>query len=344
MKKDKILWGGLLIVLFILIILASTLGVANINFYDALKIILSKIPLLNYLVDTNHLSITHQKIVLNIRLPRILLAALVGISLASAGVIFQAIFKNPMAEPYILGVSSGAAFGATIIMILGLDMYYMGFSIVSIGAFIGAIITTSLVYKIAKINNKTPVITLLLAGIAISFFLSSLINLLMTLNQDQLEKIVFWTMGSLTSASWDKLTVSFWVILISIIIFIVFSRDLNVILMGEETAHNLGVDVELLKKILLVVASIMTASVVAMTGIIGFVGLIVPHAVRLFIGPDHKRLLPTTIIVGAIFMIVADTISRLALAPLEIPIGVVTALIGAPYFIFLLVKNKRILS
>jgi iron complex transport system permease protein len=332
------------LVLLVVIIFASTIGVADIKFIDSLKIISSKIPFIKNLVDVSNIKETSKIILLNIRLPRIILAVIIGIALSTSGVVFQAIFKNPMADPYILGISAGAAFGATVVIILGISFSFIGLSAISLGAFIGAISTTAIVYNIARINSKVPVITLLLSGIAISFFLSALINLIMTFNHDQVEKIVFWTMGSVSAASWNSVMVSIVPVSIGVIIFLIFSKDLNVILMGEETAQNLGVNVELLKKILLVVASIVSASVVAVSGIIGFVGLIVPHAVRIVVGPDHRKLFPFTIITGALFMIIADTISRVALEPTELPIGVITSLIGAPYFIFLLIRNKKVIS
>src|SRR6056297_554249 len=339
-KNNRKIIGLYTVVLFVIIILASTIGVADITFSDALRIISSKIPFIKTFVNIENIKASSLLIVLNIRLPRIILAGIVGVALASSGVVFQAIFKNPMADPYILGISSGAAFGATLVIIFGISFSFLGLSMISIGAFLGAMITTFLVYNIAKLNNRTPVITLLLSGIAISFFLSAFINLLMTMNNDQVEKIVFWTMGSGSSASWKSVAISIVPVTLGVSIFVFFSKELNVILMGEETAQNLGIDVEIIRKLLLGVASIVSAAVVAVSGIIGFVGLIVPHAMRMIVGPDHKRLFPYTIISGAVFMIVADTISRIALNPTEIPIGVITSLIGAPYFIFLLVKNK----
>jgi iron complex transport system permease protein len=343
-KNNRKIIGLYTVVLFVIIIFASTIGVADIRFNDALRIISSKIPFIKQFINIDNMKASSILIVLNIRLPRIILAGIVGVALASSGVVFQAIFKNPMADPYILGISSGAAFGATLVIIFGISFSFLGLSMISIGAFLGAMGTTFLVYNIAKLNNRTPVITLLLSGIAISFFLSALINLLMTMNNDQVEKIVFWTMGSVSAASWKSVAISIIPVTIGVSIFVFFSKELNVILMGEETAQNLGIDVETIRKLLLGIASIVSAAVVAVSGIIGFVGLIVPHAMRMLVGPDHKRLFPYTIISGAVFMIVADTISRIALNPTEIPIGVITSLIGAPYFIFLLVKNKKILS
>jgi len=332
------------IVLLVVIIFVSTIGVADIKFMDSLKIISSKIPIIKNFSDTTSIKETSKIILLNIRLPRIILSVLIGIALSTSGVVFQAVFKNPMADPYILGISAGAAFGATAVIILGISFSFFGLSAISIGAFIGAIITTSLVYIIASMNSRAPVVTLLLSGIAISFFLSAIINLLMTFNHNQVEKIVFWTMGSVSAASWLSVKITILPVLIGVTIFMIYSKELNVILMGEETAQNLGINVEMLKKILLLTASIVSASVVAVSGIIGFVGLIVPHAVRIVVGPDHRKLFPFTIITGALFMIIADTISRVALNPSELPIGVITSLIGAPYFIFLLIRNKKVIG
>ncbi len=332
------------VVLLIVIIFASTIGVADIKFMDSLKIISSKIPIIKNFSDTTSIKETSKTILLNIRLPRIILSVLIGIALSTSGVVFQAVFKNPMADPYILGISAGAAFGATVVIILGISFSFFGLTAISIGAFIGAIITTALVYTIASMNSRAPVVTLLLSGIAISFFLSAIINLLMTFNHDQVEKIVFWTMGSVSAASWLSVKITILPVLIGVTIFMIYSKELNVVLMGEETAQNLGINVERLKKILLLTASIVSASVVAVSGIIGFVGLIVPHAVRIIVGPDHRKLFPFTIITGALFMIIADTISRVALNPSELPIGVITSLIGAPYFIFLLIRNKKVIG
>jgi len=332
------------VVLLIVIIFASTIGVADIKFMDSLKIISSKIPIIKNFSDATSIKETSKTILLNIRLPRIILSVLIGIALSTSGVVFQAVFKNPMADPYILGISAGAAFGATVVIILGISFSFFGLTAISIGAFIGAIITTALVYTIASMNSRAPVVTLLLSGIAISFFLSAIINLLMTFNHDQVEKIVFWTMGSVSAASWLSVKITILPVLIGVTIFMIYSKELNVVLMGEETAQNLGINVERLKKILLLTASIVSASVVAVSGIIGFVGLIVPHAVRIIVGPDHRKLFPFTIITGALFMIIADTISRVALNPSELPIGVITSLIGAPYFIFLLIRNKKVIG
>lgn len=340
-NHSKILFLVLMILLCFGIIFVSTLGVAKIPFKESIKIILTNIPLIKSQISLEGISESHIVIIQKIRLPRIILSAIIGMALAGSGVIFQGIFKNPMAEPYVLGVSSGAAFGATLAIVLGLESTMLGMGAISIMAFIGAVTTTFIVYNIARIGNKTPVVTLLLAGIALSFLLSSLISLLMTFNREQVEKIVFWTMGSVSSASWSHVMISAPIILLGSIIFTIFSRDLNIMLLGEDSAKNLGVEVEKLKKILLVIASIVAASAVSVSGIIGFVGLVIPHIVRLIVGPDHRVLIPFTLISGAIFMIIADTLARTIMPPIEIPVGVITSLFGAPFFIYLLCKNKK---
>lgn len=337
----KILFFILLVILILLIVFVSTLGVAKIPFKESTKIILSSVPFIKNRISLEGISESHIVIINKIRFPRIILSALIGTALAGCGAIFQGIFKNPMAEPYVLGISSGAAFGATLAIVFGFEAATFGMGAISIMAFLGAIITTFIVYNISRIGNKTPVMTLLLAGIAMSFFLSALISLLMTFNRQEVEKIVFWTMGSISSASWKHVIISAPIILVGSILFTLFSRDLNVMLLGEDSAKNLGVEVEKLKKGLLLIASIVAASAVSVSGIIGFVGLVIPHIVRLLVGPDHRVLIPFTLISGSIFMIVADTLARTIMPPTEIPVGVITSLFGAPFFIYLLYKNKK---
>ncbi|SKC38270.1 FecCD family ABC transporter permease [Maledivibacter halophilus] len=344
MKKRnyfRLLFIVMLIILCFFIIFVSTLGVARIPLKESMKIILNNIPFIKNKISLEGISSSHVVIINKIRFPRIILSALIGMALAGSGVIFQGIFKNPMAEPYVLGISSGAAFGATLAIVLGIQSTILGMGAISIMAFLGAVTTTFIVYNVARIGNKTPVVTLLLAGIALSFLLSSLISLFMTFNREQVEKIVFWTMGSVSSASWKHVIISSPIILLGSIVFIIFSRDLNVMLLGEDSAKNLGVEVEKLKKILLIIASIVTASAVAVSGIIGFVGLVIPHIVRLIVGPDHRVLIPFTLISGALFMIITDTLARVLIPPVEIPVGVITSLFGAPFFIYLLCKNKK---
>ncbi|QEK13352.1 iron chelate uptake ABC transporter family permease subunit [Crassaminicella thermophila] len=343
-QKRRYYWKFFIVIfalLCICIFFVSTLGVAKISFAEAYRILLRNVPLIGRYISIDDIKESKKLIILNIRFPRILLSALVGMALAGAGAVFQGIFKNPMADPYVLGVSSGAAFGATIAIIFGLEEIFIGFRAITVMAFVGAILATLTVYNLSKIGSKTPIVTLLLAGIALSFLLSSLISLLMTFHREQVERIVFWTMGSFSAASWKHVRIAAPIILIGCIFFTMFGRDLNVMLMGEETAKSLGIEVERIKKVLLVAASIVAASAVSVSGIIGFVGLVIPHIGRLIIGPDHRVLIPFTLISGAIFMVVADTLARILIPPAEIPVGVITSLVGAPFFIYLLYKNKK---
>lgn len=320
--------------------LACTIGPEKIPLSHSIKIILSKIPIIKNFIDLSDVKDSHQIILLVVRIPRVIGASLVGMALAGAGVVFQGVLRNPLAEPYILGVSSGAAFGATFVIVTGISFSIIGLSAISIGAFIGALVTMYVVYNISRMGIKSSVTTLLLSGIAVSFLLSSMVSLMISLNRDKLEQIVFWTMGSLNAVKMAQVQVIVLPILFCLLVFIFFSRDLNVMLLGEESATSMGIDVNFIRKVLLATASMATAFSVSISGIIGFVGLIIPHAMRIVIGPNHKYLTPASILSGGIFLILSDTIARTIIAPNQLPLGVVTAVIGAPYFIFLLYKSN----
>lgn len=341
-RSKKITLLVLLIALGFAIIFACSVGPVRIPFTDTMRLLLSKIPLVKKWVNIDDISESYQRILFVVRVPRVLGATLVGMSLAGAGVVFQGVLRNPLAEPYILGVSSGAAFGATVTIVFGLSFTVLGITAISIGAFIGAIVTMYVVYNIARVGMKSSVTTLLLSGIAVSFLLSSMVSLMIALNRDQIERIVFWTMGSLSSMKMSQLEVIYIPIILCLAVFLFFSRDLNVMLLGEDSATSMGIDVVLLRKVLLVTASVATAFSVSVSGIIGFVGLIVPHAMRLIVGPNHKYLTPASILTGAIFLILSDTIARTIIAPGQLPLGVITSIIGAPYFIFLLYRSNRV--
>ncbi|MBU5485627.1 iron chelate uptake ABC transporter family permease subunit [Clostridium sp. MSJ-11] len=340
-KHYKFLLIILVVILLVITVMSSTLGVANINFYQSMKILSSKIPLFGKYINLEGISSTHKLIILNLRLPRIILAALIGAGLSLVGCVFQAIFKNPMADPYILGISSGSALGASIAITLGLNITFLGLNGVTSFAFTGAMLTTLLVYSIAKTGTKLPTNTLLLAGVSVSFLLSSIISLIMIFNREQVEQIIFWTMGSLNSANWKAVLSLLPFILIGGFLIFIFSKDLNVMLTGDDTASSLGVEVDKVKKILLVISSVIIAACVSVSGIIGFVGLIIPHMIRIIVGPDHRVLLPFTALGGGIFMIISDTLARTLAPPAEIPVGAITSIFGAPYFIYLLIKNKK---
>ena len=332
-KKSKPLLAILILLLFCIMILSSTLGAADISFVEALRIMTG--------FSSKYTNETHKVIILKIRMPRIFLAALVGIGLSIVGGTFQGLFKNQLADPYVLGISSGAGLGATLAIIFSFEGAVLGFAFNSLCAFIGAILTALLVFTVAKVGNKLSVANMLLAGLAVSFFMSSIISILMIINRNQIEKIMFWLMGSVSTANWNQVIMASIVILSSMLIILFFSRELNIMSLGEENALTLGVEAEKVKFILLIVCALVVASCVAISGIIGFVGLIVPNMVRILTGPDYKKLLPFSAVFGGMFLVLCDTISRILMPPMELPIGAITALFGSPFFLYLIVKSKR---
>ncbi len=278
-------------------------------------------------------------IIYDIRLPRIFLCIIVGAGLAVAGAIFQGLLRNPLADPFIIGTSSGAGLGAVIAIFLGVSLSNLG---IPLFAFLFALLSIILVYNIAGTQGKTSIQTLLLAGIIVSSFLSALMMLIMSLNRKEISNILFWIMGNLTENNTGLIKVCGIFVLLSIFIVMLFARDLNIMSLGEETAGQLGIETEKTKKFLFVLASLIVGAVVSVSGMIGFVGLIVPHITRMIVGPDHRILIPSSALAGAILLIIADTIARTIASPVEIPVGIVTALFGAPFFIYLLRKSKRV--
>ena len=281
---------------------------------------------------------TEQTIILSIRFPRALLAGLVGAGLSVSGTVFQALLRNPLADPYILGVSSGAAVGAIIAMITGLGAFSFG---IPLASSLGALLTIITVFYFGKQEGKIHPNTLLLAGVIISSFLSALIMFFISISQrEELRSIIFWLMGDFSSSNYETLWITFPYLSIGFFLIYLHSRQLNLILLGEENAVQLGVNVERLKWVSYFLASLVTAASVSVCGLIGFVGLIVPHSVRLLFGPDHRLLLPCSALLGASFLIASDTIARTLLGPVELPVGVVTAAFGGPFFIYLLRTRK----
>jgi len=324
-----------------MVIVASSIGSAKIGLKDTSLILASFIPGINHFIDTARLDLREIVIISQIRIPRIFLSIFVGIALASAGVIFQGLFRNPMADPFVIGVSAGAALGATIGLVFVKDIGLLNISTTTVFALFGALATTFLVYGISRIKGKVSVITLLLSGIALSAMLSAMTYLIMIFKTHDMAKIVFWIMGGFTSASWSNFIILAPVVTTLVIISGFFMRDLNIISLGDERAAQLGVQVDRVKKILLVLASLIAAAAVSMSGIIGFVGLITPHILRLLVGSDHKILYPTSAIAGGIVLLMSDTLARTVLMPREIPVGIITSIVGVPFFLYLLVKSKR---
>ncbi|MFB6243125.1 MAG: vitamin B12 ABC transporter permease BtuC [Halobaculum sp.] len=275
---------------------------------------------------------TKTVIVRTIRLPRILLAALVGTALAAAGTVMQGFFRNPMADPSIVGVSSGAAVGAVAAIVLPFALPF-GLGLQG-AAFLGGLIAGFTVYLIATRDGRTPTATLLLVGVAVQTLLSAAVSFLLLFSGRSMRRVVFWLMGHFQNAAWEEVIVVGAVVPPLVVGLSAYARDLNVLLLGEVDASALGVDVERSKRALLAVSAVLTGAAVAVSGVIGFVGLIVPHGVRLLVGPDHRVLLPTSALAGGSFLVVADTVARAG--TVELPVGIVTAAAGAPFFLYLL--------
>lgn len=268
-------------------------------------------------------------VVLEVRLPRILTAALVGGGLAMSGAIYQGILLNPLADPYTLGISSGAAFGAALALLAGLTL--PGVYPVPVFAFIGAVATLFLVLNLSTFNGQMSANTLILSGVIVGAILSAGISFIKYLADEQVAVIIFWLMGSFASRSWNDVTLVGLALLLGFLISIYYGRDLNIMSLGNRSADALGVETARTRKVLLITASLVTAICVSVSGIIGFIGLIVPHLVRFIVGPDNRKLIPVAIFTGATLLLMADTITR-AVLPAEVPIGVLTALIGGPFF------------
>jgi len=282
-------------------------------------------------------------IIFQIRFPRVVLGGMVGMTLAIAGAVYQALFRNPLAEPYLIGVSSGASFGATLAIVLIWQFGWGGWNGVSLAAFIGALLATAAIYSLARVGGRTPITTLILAGVAMSAMLSAVTVFLMFTVRDafQVMHVLGWLMGSLALADWERVRVIMPYVLGGLVVIGWHAHTLNVLQLDEEQAQSLGVAVERTKGLLIVAVSLSTAAAVSVSGVVGFVGLIVPHIVRIIWGPDHRFLLPMSGLIGAAGLVLADGVARTIFAPQELPLGVVTAMVGAPFFLYLLRRQKR---
>jgi iron complex transport system permease protein len=289
-------------------------------------------------------------IIEQIRLPRLCLGILVGGGLAISGTVMQALFRNPMADPGLLGVSSGAALGAVTCIVIGLKFapelfFNYGSAILPVMAFIGGLITLFIVFGLSSASNRLDIPTMLLAGVAVNSIAGALIGLLSYIADDaQLRDLIFWSLGSLEITDWSKLRVAIILVLPAVLYMLSYARALNANLLGESEARHLGVDTQRMKVILIILVSIVIGVSVALSGIIGFIGLLVPHLLRLVVGPDHRILLPASAIFGGILLVLADIIARTAVSPAEMPIGIITAILGGPFFLMLLVRQRRKLA
>ncbi|MBP1989747.1 FecCD family ABC transporter permease [Paenibacillus eucommiae] len=323
--------------------MALSIGQVAVPFMDSLRIIVYQTIGLS-LGDMNELSSgSVVDIIWHIRFPRVLLAMIVGIGLALCGTVMQASVQNPLADPYLLGISSGASLGATFSIMLGFGAVGIMASLgVAFWAFIGALGAAALVLVLANLGGKMSSVKLVLAGTIINALCSAFSNLIVYLakNAEGIRSVTFWSMGSLASAKWDKLPLIAIMIGLAALFFICQARVLNTMLMGDETAVTLGINLNFYRRLYMIISSVLTGVIVATCGIIGFVGLIVPHIVRGMVGPDHKRLLPVVILTSAIFMIWTDVLARTIIPNGELPIGIVTALLGAPMFMYMLMKKS----
>jgi iron complex transport system permease protein len=331
---------GLSIALIVVVMLATSVGSVHIPLLTTFRILLAKLPLLDIAQSWQSAMGT---IVLEIRLPRVILAGLVGAALATAGATYQGLFRNPLADPYLIGVAQGASLGAVIGFLLPVTWHSFGFSLIPLLAFIGALVATAVVYALARVGRTVPVTTLILAGVALGALLGSIVSYLIISSGEKMHGIIFWLMGSFSLSQWSEIGIVLPYVAVGTAVIIIFARMLNVMQLDEEQAQQLGVNVERLKLILLAAATLITAASVSFVGTIGFVGIIIPHTVRLIWGADHRFLLPLSVLTGAIFLILADLVARIVLAPTEIPIGVITAICGAPFFLYLLRRRKKVI-
>ncbi len=333
-----VLLGGSLVAS---LLLASAFGAVAIPLADILKMALNKAAVFDF---PSTWRVVEETIIFQVRLPRVVGGALVGAALATAGVLFQGLLRNPMADPYIIGTSAGAALGATVAMMLPVNLAFLGFGLVPIVAFCSALGTVILVYNLARVGGKTPIISMLLAGFVVSALLFAIMAFLMSMSERMnlnLHSIYSFLFGHISVTGWGQIAVIAPLVIGGIIGARFFAFHLNAFSLGEEGAAYLGIEVERDKILVLGLGSLLTAAAVSISGLVGFVGLVVPHAVRLSLGPDHRLLLPASALAGGAFVVVADLLARILLAPVEIPVGVVTAIIGAPFFIYLLRHTRR---
>ena len=323
--------GILLILLAAAVALGASVGAVMVSPAEVAKVIGNHILQTSFAVPE-----TVDRIVWQIHIPRMLLGALVGMCLAMAGAALQGLLLNPLADPYIIGVSSGAALGAGIAVLLGLSGLLMGFG-VPLFAFLSALLAAAAVYALARRGATVSMLSFILAGVVVGSFMWAVLTFVISIAGQDLEKIVFWTMGSLAGPDpWSRVLVVAPFALVGFLVLYAFSRDLNIFALGEESARYLGLEVESLKRIIIGTTALITAAAVSVSGTIGFIGLMVPHICRRLVGPDHRILIPCSALLGATFTIAADAAARTVMAPGEVPIGVITALLGAPFFLYLL--------
>ena len=339
-QRVKLTYASLFTLLPICLILGTSLGAFKIEFKQCANILLNLFGADNY----SEFTIPQYNVLLNIRLPRVFLSMMIGASLAVSGAGLQGLFRNPLADPGLIGISAGAMLAASIAIISGLQFTngFLGYYSISVATFIGAITTTIIVFRLSKAQNSTNIATMLLAGIAINALAGAVTGFIIYLsNDDQLRDITFWSLGSLGGADWEKVIALIPLIILPIIMIARLAKKLDVYALGESEAMCLGVNVNSLKRKLVVWVTITVGACVAIAGMIGFIGLLIPHITRLLVGPKHRNLIWISAILGALVLSISDLLCRLIVAPSELPIGILTAILGTPIFLGLLIQQKR---
>ena len=326
-----------LAVVVVVVVVAAGVGSVSIPPLTVVKVLASRLPFVDIAQTWPE---TWDTILWQLRLPRIALAGIVGAALALSGATYQGLFRNPLADPFLIGVASGAGLGATIVLVTGVPYTFGGVSLLPVAAFVGALAAVTAAYVLARNSEGLPLTSLILAGVAIAYLASALGVLLMIRSDTNLRPVLSWLLGGFITAQWKHSLMMVPYLIPSVLIVFSYGRILNVLQLDEEHAQQLGVNVERTKLLLIVAASLATAAAVSFSGLIGFVGLIAPHTVRLLWGVDYRALLPMAAIVGAAFLILADLVARTVASPAELPVGVVTAFCGAPFFLYLLRRRQ----
>ena len=326
-----------LVAVLVVSVIAAGIGSVSIPPLTVIKMLVARLPLVDFESSWPE---AWDTIVWQLRLPRILLAGLVGGALAISGAAFQGLFRNPLATPSLIGVSSGAGLGATVVLVTGVPLFFHGFSLLPIAAFAGGLTAVTAAYLIARQSEGLPLTSLILAGVAIAYLANAVASLLQIRSDPDLRPVLTWLLGGFISAQWKHSLYLVPYLVPSVVVVLAYSRILNVLQLDEEHAQQLGVNVERTKLVLMVAATLATAAAVSFSGLIIFVGLVAPHVVRLIWGDDHRFLLPMAALVGAAFLILADLVARTIVSPSELPVGIVTAFCGAPFFLYLL-KRRR---
>ena len=339
-QRVKLTYAFLFILLPICLIIGTSFGAFKIEFKQCVNILLNLFGIENY----SEFTTPQYSVLLNIRLPRVFLSMMIGAALAVSGAGLQGLFRNPLADPGLIGISAGAMLAASIAIILGFQFTngVLGYYSISFATFLGAIFTTIVVFRLSKSNKKTNIATMLLAGIAINALAGAVTGFIIYLSDDdQLRDITFWSLGSLGGADWEKVIALIPLTILPIIMIARLAKKLDVFALGESDAICLGVDVNSLKRKLVVWVTITVGSCVAIAGMIGFIGLLIPHITRLLVGPKHRNLIWISAILGALVLSISDLLCRLIVAPSELPIGILTAILGTPIFLGLLIQQKR---